>query len=759
MYLQIKNETILKWVLMLSVITFMGVLCTAAQEFEFAALRGTPMNTTGWNLQGAASTGNSPAQSGNSELILTQPVASTSGAVFFNTPISLSQCKKWVAEFEFRIYDKTSALGADGIAFCYLDVPPSGFVVGGGIGIPATANGLKVVLDTWLNCGTDAIPKLQVRWGAGYNECNGQPTRNNNDGALNFIRSGTYNKCRIEYNEGNIRVLINGVFYLSAFQTFDFTGYFGFTASTGGANDRQSIKNVRIFTEMPPSDAGDFIGPSFCSGGQAQIGGTITPNYTYKWTPTTGLSNPAAARPVVSLENTGEVTVTQKYVVETAFADRPGCASRDSIIVSVFPAPLPAFFHDTLCMPSGTIQFKNTSRYNGSLDTSMIFRWNFGEPATGVNNTSTSISPAHFYTGAGPFNIRLEATSGDGCFQAFNQFITPLAPPPAADFIFIGDTCSGYDLSFQSQATFDPVFPISYNWQFGDGLTSVLPQPEHRYDTSGIFFASLFVSNAYCPPAQATKPINIRQSAVLSVANPLPQVCVNGNVISLNLVSVTNGIAGTGDYSGEPVSGIQFFPPRGSTGPNEVTYRYRAFNLCETHAVFNINILPVPRISAGPDRISLEATPVTLFGEAGSDVASTLWFPNADISNRAIIAPIVNPPINQWYVLRATGTNGCLSEDSVFVTVLPSLSVPNAFSPNGDGINDTWILRNLNEYPGSEVRIFDRYGGTIFSSKGYSTPWNGLSKNGKQVPSGVYYYIIDPKNGATVRQGSITVLR
>ncbi len=759
MYFRIINVHILRFLLLWTGMFLYGISCLKAQEFEFATLRGTPINTTGWNLQGAASAGNTPGQTGNSELILTEPITSTSGAVFFNTPINLSQCKKWVAEFEFRIFDKTSALGADGIAFCYLDVPPTGFVAGGGIGIPASANGMKVVLDTWLNCGNDAVPKLQIRWGAGYDECNGQPTRNNNDGALNFIRSNNYSKCRIEYNEGNIRVLLNDVFYLSAFQTFNFTGFFGFTASTGGANDRQSIRNVRIFTEMPPSDAGDVLGPSFCSGGQAQIGGTTTPDYSYKWTPATGLSSDTSARPVVSLENTGELTLRLKYVVETAFADRPGCTSRDSIIVNVFPQPRPSFVHDTLCLPSGNIQFRNTSRYDDRVDTSMTFRWNFGEPSTGANNISTSISPAHIFTGAGPFNIRVEATSGDGCFQVFNQSIKPLAPPPAADFVFEGDTCSGYDLSFRAQASFDPAFPVNYTWQFGDGRTSTLAAPDHRYDTSGIFNTQLLVRNAYCPPAAAVKPINIRQSAVLRVVNPLTQICANGNVLALNLVSVSNGIAGSGNYSGASVTGNQFFPSRGITGPNEVSYLYRANNLCETETTFNINILAVPQVSAGPDRTSLEATPVTLLGVAGPGVASTLWFPNAHITNRTTPETIVNPPINMWYVLRAAGTNGCLSEDSVFVTVLPSLMVPNAFSPNGDGINDTWILRNLNEYPGNEVRIFDRNGGLIFSSKGYTTPWNGLSKNGKQVPAGVYYYIIDPKNGATVRQGSITVLR
>ncbi|MDE3211615.1 MAG: hypothetical protein KGM98_00160, partial [Bacteroidota bacterium] len=118
-----------------------------SQTYVFAQLTGSPMNTTGWNLQGGARVTNVTG-TGNSELLLC-PLTSPSGAVFFNQPINLSLCNKWKAEFDYRMYDGT---GADGIAFCFLDVPPVGFVAGGGLGIPSTANGLKICFDTWNNC-------------------------------------------------------------------------------------------------------------------------------------------------------------------------------------------------------------------------------------------------------------------------------------------------------------------------------------------------------------------------------------------------------------------------------------------------------------------------------------------------------------------------------------------------------------------------------------------------------------------------------
>jgi gliding motility-associated-like protein len=513
-----------------------------AQDFEFARLSGTPINTTGWNLQGNARVGNSPGSAGNSEIILTDPINTQSGAVFYNTPINLSQCKKWVAEFEYRINDGTIA---DGIAFCYLDVPPSGFVSGGGIGIPATANGLKVVIDTWLNCGSDAIPKLQIRWGTGYNECNGQPTRSNNDGQMGFLRSTSFNKCRIEYFEGNIKVFVNGVEYLTAFQTFNFTGYFGFTASTGGNNDRQSIKNVRIFTEMPPSeaaDAGSEVG--FCPDGTAMLGTSPTAGHSYKWTPTTGLSNPAISNPSISLPNTGTNHVRQLYFVETAFTDRPGCASRDSVWVNVWANPKPNLNNDTGCLPGSSIFFQNTTQYDPQPLTSLLWGWNFGNPASGSLNTSSAVNPTHFYNQTGPFTVSLSARTDKGCVGSFQKTIEPLLPKPTAEFNFKHSTCLADSALFTSTAAApqnsgDSI--VQWEWFFGDNQTGSGKTVAHKYAAPGTFEVKhVSITSRGCVSDTVKKTIIVHPNALASftLAGPF---CKNRNVNVVNTSTTATG--------------------------------------------------------------------------------------------------------------------------------------------------------------------------------------------------------------------------
>lgn len=81
------------------------------------------------------------------------------------------------------------------------------------------------------------------------------------------------------------------------------------------------------------------------------------------------------------------------------------------------------------------------------------------------------------------------------------------------------------------------------------------------------------------------------------------------------------------------------------------------------------------------------------------------------------------------------------------LTILPSLQtaiIPNAFTPNGDGVNDYWDIPELADFPACIVSIYTRYGSLVFQSRGYGKPWDGTSK-GSPVPMGTYYYIIDPR--------------
>ena len=109
------------------------------------------------------------------------------------------------------------------------------------------------------------------------------------------------------------------------------------------------------------------------------------------------------------------------------------------------------------------------------------------------------------------------------------------------------------------------------------------------------------------------------------------------------------------------------------------------------------------------------------------------------------------------------GNNACKVEANVWVHNYKLVNIPNSFSPNGDGLNETWEINGLVRFPDTHVFIYNRWGEMIFQDKaGYNTPWDG-SVNGARVPFGTYYYVLDFRGSRDnidfVTSGALTVLR
>lgn len=84
--------------------------------------------------------------------------------------------------------------------------------------------------------------------------------------------------------------------------------------------------------------------------------------------------------------------------------------------------------------------------------------------------------------------------------------------------------------------------------------------------------------------------------------------------------------------------------------------------------------------------------------------------------------------------------------------------IPNAFTPNNDGLNDTWKIPALAAQPLAEVKVFNRYGQLVFYNRGYTKQWDGKF-NGIMQPAGAYAYTIDTKNGLPLYSGLIMLIR
>lgn len=111
--------------------------------------------------------------------------------------------------------------------------------------------------------------------------------------------------------------------------------------------------------------------------------------------------------------------------------------------------------------------------------------------------------------------------------------------------------------------------------------------------------------------------------------------------------------------------------------------------------------------------------------------------------------------------VKVTSAENCAATDTI--RILPytteGLLIPNVFTPNNDGDNDTWRIGGLSIYPDVIVKVYDRWGRKVFESEpGYPKPWDG-EIGGRLLPMDAYYYVIDLKNGAKPLRGSVTIVK
>ena len=133
---------------------------------------------------------------------------------------------------------------------------------------------------------------------------------------------------------------------------------------------------------------------------------------------------------------------------------------------------------------------------------------------------------------------------------------------------------------------------------------------------------------------------------------------------------------------------------------------------------------------------------------------SYLWSDNStekDVTN-------IYPGLHKVIV---SDMNGCSVESSIPVNAVNEicLIIPEAFSPNGDLINDVWNIGNVDLYPLVEISVYNRWGQLLWRSEpGYPVPWDGKSR-GRILPLDSYHYAIDLHNGSKIFVGTITIVK
>ncbi len=476
---------------------------------------------------------------------------------------------------------------------------------------------------------------------------------------------------------------------------------------------------------------------------------------------------------------------TKQYITEGVknisliVRSNTGCPSDPfKPLFSIKPTPVVIFKTPKICLEDPFAQFLDESTIADGTGAFLTRKWTF---VGGLPATSTAKSPQVKYPAPGPYNAILEVTATSGCSIKVDKPFFVNGSNPKADFEFVGTSpfCQPAPIQIKNKSVVDigAIARVEIYWDYLNNPTQKETDDNpladkiyaHKYPDLQLPSAQNYTIRfvAYTGGGACVnfieKTVSVFPQPKAKFAQSLSQICVNQSV---NFQDLSNGVSSAGKIWNWNLGNAnksfiqnprQQFPDSGLV--NISMYFTNNDGCISDTATSTLTVFPNPKLFLRSTQNlffgeSIPLIPDSLFGNN----LSYLWTPPTYLNDPTAANPICSAPDDITYTLQITGDGGCSTSKDIFILVLKPPKAPNAFSPNGDGINDTWKIQYLERYPDATVDVFDRYGQLVYQAINYTSPWNGTFK-GKPLPIGTYYYVINPKNGKPTVSGSVTILK
>ena len=446
----------MKKLLLAFVTTFLTYSLSFAQISVSTATGTGPVVSAGWSIGGTASAPGPHVQ-------LTANTGSQAGQLWYNTPLNLTGCGSFVAEFDYQIITPTStptpSTAADGMAFWIVN-PLTGFVGGGGIGLPTNPNGLVLIFDTYNNDGVGNDPLVSMYgYPAGFTGTYVEGVATNRLGFLNnqnYLYDNGWHHAKVTYAGGNVKVYLDysATPNMSGYFPITTPGYFGFCASTGAVTSVHNVRNVYISANTISA----IVGPTnVCVG----------TNSTY--TDSTAGGTWSSTNTAVGTINASTGVFTPLTAGTTSISYTYSSTCNTGIVVTVNPGPLPAITGPASICASRADTFFNTTA-GGT--------WVSSNPAIGTV-TSTGIGDG-ILTPLSAGVLTLTYTLPVGCFTT--RTVTINSAPPTLSFTPTPATvCDNglLPLTAMAASTYN-LFPPN-GWESGVPTTAGSPVNQWTY--------------------------------------------------------------------------------------------------------------------------------------------------------------------------------------------------------------------------------------------------------------------------------------
>jgi gliding motility-associated-like protein len=479
---------------------------------------------------------------------------------------------------------------------------------------------------------------------------------------------------------------------------------------------------------------------TFCNGGFSTLKAPAKANILYQWYKD-GVAIPSANASVYDATQVG------KYWAVLTDTSSPTCPSNTDTLDLKFSTDQPRIKivsdgKKTLCQEGGSINLK----INPS-GTETIKWFKDGVEISGQNLANYTLTQTGKYTVELKDNTTKCTTLGD-------TINVTLAPKPTANIASVGNQqqiCTKDSLQLSTV-----ILPKgAYQWKYnGVDITGATKQLFFAKD-KGDYEVSVIDSSG-CK--------NISQKFTLDTVNkmtvkldPLTDICADGNAVPLN------GFPANGQLSGTGVQNGKFDPKLTGAGTFTITYTINSGMQCQQGtANQSIKVNALPNVTTLPPSVTVSKGNGVLLNSGNITGYTYSWTPPAflDAGNKG--NPTAKPDQTTEYTVKITSDKGCIAFGKIKVNVSSKILIPNVFTPNADGDNDTWVLFGIENYPESEVYVYNRWGELVFFSKGYSSPFDGKYNNGVDLPVGGYAYkinVIRPSEDGYEMKGAVTILR
>ena len=446
---------------------------------------------------------------------------------------------------------------------------------------------------------------------------------------------------------------------------------------------------------------------------------------------------------------------TNNWPIQLIVGSNSGCTDTLNVAIPIKVNDVPVAFiqNDSFGCTLHPVTYKAITN---SIDSVILYNWTFGNNVIKSGNVVSNI-----YAVTGVDSVRLIAGTNAGCYDTVYARVPILLSPSVVANPENTVICKGNSVQLNASGA------VSYVWTPVNQLScSSCSNPIASPSST-----STYILTGYTPNGCYNT-----DSVSISVIQPYKVSVISNDTICIGQsVRLTASSGGATQYTWFPVTGLDNpLSPTPKASPN-ITTQYRviasdSMNCFNDTAYITVAVGNYPVVNLGQDKILATGSVLQLNPQVINGPISTWsWNPATDLSCSNCEFPVATVQNNICYAVTATNIYGCSASDTICIKAFcegSQVFIPNGFTPDGDGINDIFMVRATGIKMVNSFKVFNRWGQVVFEKTNFAPNdpqygWDGRYK-GTAAPVDVYIYTCEVvcDNGLTfVYKGNVALLK